>query len=35
MVFVPVGVLLSDGEGGVEEAAENKAFRANTSPLLL
>ena len=35
MGFVPVGVLLSDSEGGVEEAAENRAFRASADPLLI
>ena len=35
MVFVTVGVLLSDGEGGTEKATKNRAFRANAGPLLL
>ena len=35
MVLVPVGVLLSDGTVGVEEAAENRAFFSNAIPILL
>ena len=35
MVFILVGVILSDGEGGVKEAAEDRAFRTNANPLIL
>ena len=35
MVFVPAGLIMLDALGGVEEAAKNRAFRANADPLLL